>query len=114
VKDFDVLLAKDREFKVGGETFHWRDQRPEALEEFSDQTKLEGWPLMDAQIMLFIVPDEHDRWKTLRGRDENPVTMAQLGAIITWLVEQQSSFPTVQPSPSVVGRGQTAATSKAA
>ncbi len=114
MKNFDEMLAADREFTVGGETFHWHDVRPEVLTSFADETELDGWPLMDHQIMLFLEPAEHDKWREVRARDESPVTIAQLSAIITWLVEQQSGRPTVAPSPSGSGRTKTAATSKAA
>jgi hypothetical protein len=117
VKNFDEMLATDREFTVGGETFHWRDVRPEVLTSFepsengSDANA--AWRLMDDQILLFIAADEADRWRELRARDDSPVTIAQLNAILLWLMEEQTGRPTVPPSPSAVGRGQTAATSKA-
>ncbi len=114
MKDFDALLAKDREFKVGGETFHWRYQTPEVLEAFSDQTELEGFKLLDAQILLFLEEDEHERYTALRQRAADAIPGGLLMALISWLVEQQTSFPTELPSPSAVGRGTTAATSKAA
>jgi hypothetical protein len=117
VKNFDDMLATDREFTVGGETFHWRDVRPEVLTEFepsenggADDSHV--WRMMDDQILLFIAADEHERWRALRVRDDQPVTIAQLNAVLLWLMEEQTGRPTVQPSPSVVGRGRTAATSK--
>jgi hypothetical protein len=76
----------------------------------SDENSL--WRLMDDQILLFISNDEHARWKDLRARDDKPVTIAQLNAILLWLMEEQTGRPTVQPSPSAPGRGRTAATSK--
>jgi hypothetical protein len=119
VKDFDELKTKDREFKVGGELFHWRDVRPEVLTSFTapdtngdggvDQT----WALLDAQILLFVAPDEHERWHALRARDDDAVTVQQLTSILTWLMEEQTGRPTETPSPSDPGRGRTAATSKA-
>lgn len=120
MKNFDEMLAKDREFTVGGETFRWRDVRPEVLTSFEPSTNgaepddNAAWRLMDDQILLFIAQDEHDRWRELRARDDNPVTIAQLNAILLWLMEEQTGRPTVQPSPSAAGRGPTAATSKAA
>lgn len=121
MKNFDDMLAQDREFTVGGEKFHWRDVRPEVLTSFEPSRNGDGpdddnaaWRLMDDQILLFVAKDEVDRWKELRARDENPVTIAQLNAILLWLMEEQTGRPTVQSSPSEVGRGRTAATSKAA
>lgn len=118
MKNFDDMLPQDREFTVGGETFHWRDVRPEVLTAFepSDNGSDENatWRMMDDQILLFIAADEHDRWKELRVRDDRPVTIAQLNAILLWLMEEQTGRPTVPSSPSAPGRGRTAATSKAA
>ena len=118
MKNFDEMLTKDREFQVGGISFHWRDVRPEVLTSFEpsekDNDDNAAWRLMDDQILLFIEPAEHDRWRELRLRDENAVTIAQLNAILLWLMEEQTGRPTVQPSPSVPGRGPTAVTSKAA
>jgi hypothetical protein len=120
MKNFDDMLPTDRELTVGGETFHWRDVRPEVLTSFEpsdaadDKDDNAAWRLMDDQILLFLAADEHDKWKALRARQDNPVTIAQLNAILLWLMEQQTGRPTVQPSPSVPGRGPTAVTSKAA
>lgn len=118
MKNFDEMLAQDREFTVGGETFHWRDVRPEVLTSFSP-SETEGddnaaWRLMDDQILLFLAADEHDRWRALRSRDDNPVTIAQLNAILLWLMEEQTGRPTQAPSPSASGRTTTKATSRAA
>ena len=118
MKDFDELKAAERTFLVGGETFKWCDVRPEVLTGFSaDSTNGDDadatWRLMDAQILLFIEPDEHERWQTLRARDEQPVTVRQLVAILNWLMEEQTARPTETPSPSDAGPGRTAATSKA-
>jgi hypothetical protein len=118
VKDFDELLTEDREFSVAGEKFRWCDVRPEVLTAFEpsengDQDDGAVWRLMDDQILLFLDTSERDRWKTLRARDERPVTIRQLTAILQWLMEEQTGRPTEQPSPSAVGRGQTAGSSKA-
>ena len=115
MKNFDDMLPDDREFVVGGETFHWRQVRPEVLQAFEPPKDEENvWAILDAQILLFVAPEDHERWLTVRKQDEKAVTGAQIQAIIMWLVEVQTELPTVQPSPSVVGRGQTAVTSKAA
>ena len=118
MKNFDEMLPTDREFTVGGETFHWRDVRPEVLTSFEPSENGDdpnsAWRLMDDQILLFIQPDEHDKWKALRARDEGAVTIAQLNAILLWLMEEQTGRPTQAPSPSAPGRTRTAATSKAA
>ena len=117
-KDFNELLAQDRQFKVQDQNFTWRDVRPEVLTAF--ETDVNGddpnavWDLKDRQILLFIDPTEGERWKELRAREDAPVTIGQMNAILTWLMEEQTGRPTEQPSPSVPGRGKTAASSKAA
>ena len=119
MKNFDDMLSKDREFTVRGETFEWRDVRPEVLTQFDDDEP-EGadekvvWDVIDARILQFLSPEDQKRWKELRAREERPVTIAQMNELVTWLIESQTGRPTVQPSPSEVGRGRTAATSKAA
>ena len=118
MKDFNELLAKEREFKVQDQTFSWRDVRPEVLSSFETDTNGNDpnavWDLMDKQILLFIEPDQHDRWKELRAREEQPVTIGQINAILMWLMEEQTGRPTEPPSPSAPGRGRTAASSKGA
>ena len=37
MKDFNELLAKEREFRVQDQTFIWRDVRPEVLYRVRDQ-----------------------------------------------------------------------------
>lgn len=118
MKDFNELLAKEREFKVQDQSFTWRDVRPEVLTAFEADANGDDpnavWNLMDAQILLFIEPDQHERWAELRSREDKPVTIGQMNAILTWLMEEQTGRPTEQPSPSGAGRGKTAASSKAA
>lgn len=121
MKNFDDLVTKDREFKVGGETLRWHDVRPEVLSAFelsgngSDPEKDPSgvWKALDEQILVFLHPDDRAKWVALREREEDPVTIAQINAILLWLVEEQTGRPTVTPSPSDPGRGRTAASSKA-
>lgn len=120
MRNFDEMLAKDREFTVRGEKFRWNDVRPEVLTLFQlsengdSESETYVWRLLDAQIMLFIDPEQHERWKELRARETDPVTIAQLEAILAWLMEEQTGRPLQQPSPSAPGRGKTAASSKGA
>lgn len=117
-KSFDDLVSSERTFVVRGETFTWRDVRPEILTAFTpaeEEEKKEGeeadnsgiWKQLDQQIELFLVPEDIERWKNLRAREENPVTIVQLNAILEWLVEAQTERPTATPSPSGSGRGKT-------
>lgn len=118
-KSFDDLVSTERTFVVRGETFTWRDVRPEVLTAFQPseaEEKKEGepednsgiWKQLDEQISLFLVPEDVERWQNLRAREENPVTIIQLNAILEWLVGEQTERPTQTPSPSASGRGKTA------
>lgn len=123
-KDFNDLLATDRQFKVRDKTFTFVDVKPEVLTLFDAEAAVNGngkeeddalvWRLLDAQIMLFLDESGQKEWQDLRARDTEPVTIAQMNGILTWLLEQQTGRPTETPSPSASGRGRTAATSKAA
>ena len=122
-KSFDDLVSNERTFVVRGETFTWRDVRPEILtafqpsesEEKKDENDNSGiWKQLDEQILLFLVPEDQERWLNLRAREDNPVTIVQLNAILEWLVGEQTERPTLTPSPSASGRGRTGASLKAA
>lgn len=120
-KNFDELLAPDHTFTVRGVTFTWKEVRPEvlsamgqALTNVNDEDADAGWGAIDDQIILFLDPSDHDKWKELRAREEEPVTIKQINAILDYLIGEQSDRPTQTPSPSASGRGRTAATSKAA
>lgn len=118
-KSFDDLVSTERTFVVRGETFTWRDVRPEVLTAFTPAESAEDeksdpednsgiWKTLDEQIALFLVPEDVERWNNLRAREENPVTIVQLNAILEWLVAEQTERPTQTPSPSGSGRGKTA------
>lgn len=121
-KNFDDLVSQERTFVVRGETFTWRDVRPEALTAFAETLPKDGeedkdssvWSSIDDQIQLFLVAEDHERWQKLRAREENPVTIVQLNAILEWLVGEQTDRPTQTPSPSESGRGKTGRSLKVA
>lgn len=121
-KNFDDLLAADHTFTVRGVTFTWREVKPEVLtmmgrtlENVNDEEDPNaGWTAIDEQILIFLDPSDHDKWKELRARDEQPVTIKQINAILDYLIAEQTDRPTQTPSPSAPGRGRTAASSKAA
>lgn len=120
-KNFDELIAEDRGFEVRGEKFEYIDVRPEVLSAFTPEEAPEGedpdtnaiWKSIDDQILLFLPEEDHQRWRDLRSRDDKPVTVTQLNAVLTWLVEEQTDRPTQTPSPSASGAGRTGRTSKA-
>lgn len=114
-RNFDDLLEKDQTFTVRGEKFSYQDVKPEILTAFELSTngkKSEAdstWDALDQQIMVFLPDEQHARWQELRAREKDPVTIHQLTEIIKWLMEVQTGRPTEQPSPSVSGRGRSAA-----
>jgi hypothetical protein len=117
-RNFDDVLSQDREFTVRGEKFSFQDVRPEVLSGFEISTngdeELSVWKVLTDQILLFLPTADHERWLTLRERETEPVTIAQLQEIIKWLVEAQTGRPTEAPLPSASGRGKTAGSSKGA
>lgn len=119
--NFDDLLPDDRTFIVRGQTFTWRDVRPEILSSFAEDTNGDSkkqpedqWARQDKQILYFLVPEDHERWMKLRERTDDPVTLAQFNAILEHLVEKQTDRPTLTPSPSASGPGKSGRSSKAA
>jgi hypothetical protein len=117
-RNFDELLATDRTFIVQGQTFTWRDVRPEVLTDLGDIDQNGNpnavWEAQDKQILNFIVPEDHERWKKLRADTEKPLTIRQFNAVLEYLVGEQTDRPTETPSPSAPGRGKRAASSEAA
>lgn len=118
MKDFNELLAQEREFRVQDQTFTWKDVRPEVLTAFEVDVNGDDpssvWTLMDKQILLFLPPDEQAKWEKLRADEDKPVTIAQMNAILMWLMEEQTGRPTEAPSPSAPGPGTTGTSSKGA
>ena len=122
-RNFDELLSDERTFVVRGQTFTWRDVRPEVLTDLGDfNTNGDGetpnpnavWEAQDKQILNFIIPEDHERWKALRASEDDPITIRQFNAILEFLVGEQTDRPTETPSPSATGRGRRAPSSSAA
>lgn len=123
-RNFDELLSEDRTFVVQGQTFTWRDVRPEALTDLGDfnTNGAEGetpnpnavWEAQDKQILNFLVPEDHERWNNLRNDTDKPITIRQFNAILEYLVGEQTDRPTETPSPSEAGRGKRARSSTGA
>lgn len=113
-RNFDDLLEKDQTFIVRGEKFTYQDVKPEILSAFEASTngaktdEENAWDIFDRQVMVFLPEEQHARWKELRAREKDPVTIHQLTELIKWLMEAQTGRPTEQPSPSASGRGRSA------
>lgn len=118
-KNFDSDFDQDLEFTIGGENFKMRFVRPEVLAAWDDEVDSEksddALKRIDSRICAFLASDDdRDRWMKLRADEDAALPLAKINDLLTWMVEVQTSRPTIQPSPSVAGRGKTVVPSKAA
>lgn len=113
-RNFDELLQDDLSFVVRGQTFTMRYVRPEVLAEWEDMEEEENDTAaasvqrLDGRICAFLTPEDAERWKELRAREEDAIPFVQIRELVRWMVETQSHRPTETPSPSEPGRGGTA------
>jgi len=100
MKNFDEARKKraqaDRSFTIGGETFERKPGvRPEVLLEWSDLTA--GTPsgrvleVIDEVVLAMISPNGKSaaRWEAVRESEDDPVTLADLHELVSWLVEEE-------------------------
>jgi len=120
MEDFDTArderLGADRRFKIGGEVFERRPGvKPEVMFDYEDLT-----PEDDASashkvvvdlIFAFVEPKDHERLRAVIDQDEHPVTIADLNALVRWLIRSTSQRPTLALSSSPDGRAETGTTS---
>jgi hypothetical protein len=116
VKDFDAVreqrAQEDRSFKIGGETFVRKvGVRPEVLAEYdqigADTSATETLKIVDECILAMVENHDgsHERWSALRTREEDPVTLGDMQALVEWLIEEETERSPTQPSsPSTGGR----------
>jgi hypothetical protein len=113
-KNFDEQRAEraalDRDFIIGGEHFRARPGvRPEKLSRYddldADSTVEETLAIVDELILAMIEEDDnaHERYRALRLRDDDPVTVEDLQELVKWLMEAQTGRPTGQPGDSSAG-----------
>lgn len=116
VKNFDeqrALRGKgNRKFQIGGEVFTRRSSvRPEAVagwEEIgkrgSEMGSEEVLETMDQVICNLIEPGpqnrDHKKWRKIRSREEDPITLDDMIELITWITEDMTGRPTQQSEPS--------------
>lgn len=108
--------AQDREFIIGGETFHGRASvKPEALSAYdrlADSASVTDTLAVVDELILAMIEDEEDnaghmRYVALRARNDDPLTIEDLMEITKYLVEAQTGRPTGQPGDSSAGPGTT-------
>lgn len=123
-RDFDQetkqaqLPKEEREFILGGEPFvAMANIRPEVLAEFEkiqkDTPALEVLQILDDLIVQMIEPDDdaETRYRAVRARTKEPVTMQALQTVGEWLVEIATGRPTGPPVDSSASHATTGDTS---
>lgn len=120
MKDFDATRTPptedERKFLIGGVEFRRRSGvRPEVLASF-DGIQKDSNPgtvigIIDKLIVDMILPEDVPKWRELRDREEDPVTLFDLNSVAEWLVEQEADRPTKQPEASSLGLGPTGTSS---
>lgn len=114
-RNFDEVLETNLTFTIRGETFSLCDVRPEVIAQWEDEqatdTAMAGLENLDRKIKSLLAEGDRERWDELRAREDAPVNLRQIKALVEWIVEVQSDRPTEPPSPSDGGRGRRAATS---
>ena len=121
MKDFDEQrrewLEERRKlgntFVIGGETFAFRVVvRPDhffAYDNLVGRTVPMGelLELIDNVIVdLLEGEDAASRWAALRERRDDPITLADMNELMSWLIEQVTGRPPSQPESSQAGLGE--------
>lgn len=111
MKNFDESRTERRahgiDFQIGGENFKTsQGGNPNDLVPLV--TSVPGESLGDVlgqldQAILSMVSDENDghaRWRSLRARADDPISLSDMRELVEWLIEQQTARPTVPPGDS--------------
>lgn len=113
-----VKLLGDRQFTLGGEKFVYKaNVSYDVLRALTSEDDLSGAAYIDAieTSCLALIEDSkdaHKRFLALSQRKEDPVTLEDLQAVFSGLVEEAFKRPTQAPLPSGDGRETTGANSK--
>jgi len=110
VKNFDTQRSErnrsveERTFQLGGETFVCRAGiKPEVLVPYEDldgsQTASETLAVIDQMIVdcLETHDDAPARYRALRDRQDDPITLDDLTEVAKWMIETAVGRPTQQP-----------------
>jgi hypothetical protein len=115
MKNFDtarseraIRPAADRTFVLGGETFVIRPRVPANV--MTQLDVIGGGDVSPGQVLNIVSsvvtdmvePPGGDTWQQLvaRGADEDPLTLQDVVEVVQWLIENETSIPTSEPSPS--------------
>lgn len=116
MKDFDAELLsspeEDRRFRFYGHEFtRRRSVKPETLAKIEDlymlESSAEHVKALDEIIILFLVPEDAEKWRALREPDDSPVTTHDMRALMEWMMEEDARLPTRPSSDSQDGAGDT-------
>jgi len=122
MKDFDQERATrtipdvdERTFTLGGETFTIRPSvRADTLAATSavsqESSVADDVDAFDSVIEGFLEETDRPRYRTLRGRETDPVTFKDLMDVVGWMVAVNSGRPTQLASPSTAGPERTGTT----
>lgn len=122
MKDFDAQrkarAEADRTFQIGGEVFKMKvGVRPEALAEYekldTETAAADTLKVIDDLILSFMDLENGDeaRYRSLREREADPLTLRDLTDLVEWLLEEQTGrTPTRQSSRSTPGARRTRTT----
>lgn len=124
MRDFDrerppVKPLSERQFQLRGRTFTVRERvRPEAQAILEDSimqaSALQVLSDYDEAFVMYLVPEDADKWKEVRALDGSDVLQyAEINSIMRFLIEASTDRPTSAPAASTDGRATTAATSAA-
>lgn len=127
LKRFSDDLVEDREFELGGELFkfrypHWEEAAELFDEEFHPSENGNAGEfsfkadteMAIKRIPMFLDPanESHKRFKALVNRKTDPVPRHIIVQAYRWLVQVTSGLPTVPPSDSASGGGDSATSSE--
>lgn len=119
-REFSKELADDRDFEIGGELFrfrypHWMETaelfdeevKPDEAAQNGDFSFRADTEVALKRIPIFLDPvnDSHKRFKTLTSRKTDPVPRHQFVQLYRWLLQVTSGLPTIPPSDSASGGG---------
>lgn len=114
--DFDVerRQRQPKTFRLGGEEFVGRvGIRPEeivAWEELtSDDSAVRTLEVLDTLIMAWLFEEDHERWRRLRERRDDPISAGDLHALVRFLLtreagQEDATHPTTAPGDFSAGR----------
>lgn len=115
MKNFDtaraargIRPAAERTFVLGGETFVIRARVPANVMTQLDAISGGGVSpgevlgIVSSVVTDMVEPPGGDTWEQLvaRGGDDDPLTLADVIDVVQWLIENETSIPTLEPSPS--------------